>query len=91
MSSRFYSTRRLSVEIREETYKKLQLLLPHGMRKTVFSELADEVVDMLEAGTRQGISPEVIAGAIAGRQIGIGFNNLTEALWHESTRPETTE
>ena len=41
-------TPRLSIELTEDQYKKMQLYFPHGTKKVVFSLIIDQLISLIE-------------------------------------------
>lgn len=76
---------RLTVELREDQYHRLNQLLTHGQRKQIFQILVDDLVSALE---KHG--PQVIAG-IYTRTINVGSISkpfrATELTPNEPTKP----
>ena len=54
---------RMTVELREDQYFKLNQILPHGMKKHLFQALVDGVIEAYNKGGTEALS------AIVGRHI----------------------
>jgi len=63
---------RLSIEITEEQFLSLQQLIPHGLRKAIFSCIIDDLIIMLKT------DPSFIVGAILAREL-----KLDKIMKHE--------
>jgi hypothetical protein len=55
---------RLSIELSCEQQRKLQMYFPHGMIKVVFSQVVDDLIDLIE---RYGAG--VVLGAYIQREV----------------------
>lgn len=56
---------RLSVEIREDQYHKLEQLIPWGMQKPLFEAIVDDLIAMLDDNPNK----QMILGAIITRNV----------------------
>ena len=57
---------RLSVEITPEQHRKLQSLLPHGLRKIIFGIIVEDLIELLSVDRAQ---TERVLGAFVSRSI----------------------
>ena len=55
---------RLSEEITEEQYLKLQRLVPHGLRKELIGKLLDTLIDILECADADITTALILQGKI---------------------------
>jgi len=69
---------RLSVEIRQDQYDKLERLIPWGMQKHLFEAIVDDLIFMLDDNTNK----ELIIGAIITKNV---------RLWDLLVIPEKRE
>lgn len=60
---------RLSVEITEEQYKRLQKFVPWGLQKHLFGVIVDDLLDLLERGDSEKIIAAIIAQMIRPRDL----------------------
>jgi hypothetical protein len=51
---------RITIDTDEKTYRKIGILIPHGLRNELFNEVFRELIPVLEKG-----GPRVIAAIIA--------------------------
>lgn len=68
---------RLSVELSEDSFNKLQRILPHGWRKPLFQALVDGVLKLYDKGGITAVSA-IITGHIDSMQVtGAGIKRHT--------------
>lgn len=59
---------KLTIDITEKQYRRLQNLLPHGFKKIIFGILIDDLCDLLESNSQER---ERILGAFMQRAVDI--------------------
>ena len=63
---------RLSCELTQDSYNKLQSILPHGFQKPLFQCLTDGIIELYEKGGLEGISAIVARYVSASRVCELG-------------------
>lgn len=58
---------RLSVDLEEEQFNKLLKLIPHGLKRQIFSVIVDDLIEMLESTTKR----EAVFAAILSRLVNV--------------------
>ena len=60
---------RLSIELEELQYRKLQKAVPWGLLKPLFSAIVDDINDMADAGLGHQLIAAIIAGVVKPRDV----------------------
>jgi hypothetical protein len=68
-------TPRLSVEITEVQQRRLRQLLPHGLKRAIFSAMVDDLCDLLDSPKREMVIAGILSRDIKAHHVLRGTDN----------------